>query len=295
MKLSEILLQAIDMHVHIGPEVIPRKFTAQTLAQQEARKLRGCVLKNHFYPTAGMFDSAVTTDLELYGSIVLNNSVGGLNPDAVYAASLVSKGPLIVWLPTINAVQFLATNGYEVAPEWVADKSLKLRPAAEVVPVEVTRNNRLLAQTKRLIQMIARVKGVLATGHIGFDESRLVAAYARSLGVPVIITHPIYQHIAMPITVQKELALLGCYLEQSYSMFSMDGIPITKIATQIKRVGPESIILSSDVGQPFSPDPSQALEIFAKLLVTEGIPLQWIKIMMVENPRKILKITKETT
>jgi hypothetical protein len=287
--IEEIIKNAIDLHVHVGPEIIPRKYTAQSLAKSERGKLAGAVLKNHFYPTAAMFGPKDAEGIALYGSIVLNNAVEGMNPEAVYAASLIGNKPLMVWFPTINAEQFLRANKYEIAPEWVEDKSLKLKPAAETRPVQVTRNSLLLPQARAVIKMIAQVKGVLATGHIAAGESVLAARYARSLDVPVIVTHPIYQHIRMPLVQQKELAGLGCYMEQAYSMYSMDGIAIKDIAEQIRSVGPQSVVLSSDVGQTFSPSPSTALRKFAELLLNEGFGVSDIRRMMVDNPSAILE------
>jgi hypothetical protein len=294
MKLKSIITQAIDMHVHIGPEIIPRKYTAQKLQTEEQDKLAGCVLKNHFYPTAPLIDASLQKEPKLYAGLVLNNAVGGLNIEAIYASALLAQ-PLVVWLPTINAEQFLNENKYEIAPEWVRDTSLRLKTAEQAKPVYVTRKGQLLPQTKAVIRAVKAVNGVLATGHISSKETVSVALYARQLKVPVIITHPIYQHIAMSIDIQLKLAELGCYIEQCYSMYSMDGISIESIAAQIKAVGPCSVILSSDVGQSFSPSPSQALYKFAKLLVAADIPLQWIEKMMVDNPRKILKFEKSTT
>ena len=287
--IKKIVRNAYDLHVHVGPEIIPRKYTAQSFAEAECSNLAGAVLKNHFYPTAAMSECRDAKGVELFGSIVLNNSVGGMNGEAVYAASLVSRRPLIVWFPTINSEQFLKSNRYEIAPEWVKDKDLKLKAAKDVKPVRVTKNGKLLPETKQVIEMIAAVKGVLATGHISAAESMLVAQYARSLHVPVIVTHPVYQHIDMTIPQQKALAAIGCYLEQSYSMYSMDNIAISKIAQQIKLVGPFSVILSSDVGQMFSPPPSQALAEFASLLMGEGIVLKDIETMLIKNPKKLLR------
>ena len=288
LSMDELVKKSIDLHVHVGPEVIPRKYTAQSLAKSEAGKIRGIVLKNHFYPTAGMFEVSGIKGIRLFGSCVLNNAAGGMNPEAVYAASLVSSSPLVVWFPTINSKQFLDKNKYEIAPEWVDDKSIRLKSADEAKPVLITDENGLLAETKSVIKTIAEIKGVLATGHISSQESVLVARYARELDVPVIVTHPIYQHIDMPIEVQKELADIGCYLEQSYSMYSMDSIPIDKIAEQIKFVGPRSVILSSDVGQTFSPSPSVALKKFGELLLGQGVSMSDLKLMLVRNPARIL-------
>lgn len=289
-QLNNMITRAIDLHVHIGPEIIPRKYTAQSLADAERGKIAGCVLKNHFYPTAGMFDIKNIKGIQLFGSCVLNNSVGGMNAEAIYAASLVAPKPLIVWFPTLNSEQFLRRNKYEIAPEWVEDKSIRLKPASETIPVLVSKNSHLLPEVKRVIEMVALVKGVLATGHIAANESFLVAKYARRLNIPVIVTHPIYQYINMPINMQKDLAAMGCYIEQSYSMFSMDGVAIDKIANQIKAVGPNSVVLSSDVGQSFSPSPSAALLLYCELLLKKGIGLSELEIMLVKNPRNILQI-----
>ena len=54
MNYREILGQTIDLHVHIGPEIIPRKFTLPKLLDYEKGKLKGVGVKNHFFPTVGM-------------------------------------------------------------------------------------------------------------------------------------------------------------------------------------------------------------------------------------------------
>jgi hypothetical protein len=92
----------------------------------------------------------------------------------------------------------------------------------------------------------------------------------------------------MPIEIQIELAQKGCFMEQSYSMASIDGISVVEIASQIKAVGAKSVVLSSDVGQKFSVPPSQALFEFARLLMRQGIPIKDIETMLVTNPVELL-------
>src|ERR1035438_748871 len=76
----------IDMHVHPDPDVFGRALTDIELATIARRKgMRGVVLKNHVVTTA---DRAALTmqqvpGIEVWGGIVLNNSVGGVNPAAV--------------------------------------------------------------------------------------------------------------------------------------------------------------------------------------------------------------------
>lgn len=291
-KLKDIVRQSIDIHLHIGPEIIPRRYTTDTLIAEEKEKLGGAVLKNHFYPTQP-FISGVKDEkgLMLFGSIVLNNSVGGINPEGIYASSLLSDRPIMVWFPTINAENFLRQSRFEIAPEWVRNSRFMGRKSKDVQPVTIIKNGKLTKDSMLVLKAIKKCNAILATGHISWKESRILVNRALKEGIKqIVITHPIYQYINMPIAVQKELAKKGCFIEQSYSMYSIDKILISKIAKQIKDVGSKSIILSSDMGQAFSPSPSKALLDFAYLLEKEGITKIELFRMLVINPKKLLRI-----
>lgn len=287
--ITTIIEKAIDIHVHIGPEIIPRKFTVDTLLRKEEGKIGGMVLKNHFYPTTSLIESVENRKISLFGGLVLNNAVGGINPEAVYASSLIATNPFIVWFPTINAKHFLDNSTYEIAPEWVQRKNFSARKATDIEPV-------LLDQLKvrKTLKEILLADAALATGHISWKESVNLITLALKMDLSrIIVTHPIYQRIAMPIAIQIQLAQKGVFLEQSYSMYSIDQIPIAKIAEQIRAVGSQSVILSSDVGQTFSKSPSQALTHFCTLLLKENIKPEELYTMLVVNPRKLLNFNKK--
>lgn len=294
-EIEEIVKQAIDLHLHIGPEIIPRRYTAASLAQQEKGRLSGAVLKNHFVSTISAAYEFSKPQLELYGGIVLNQSVGGLNSDAIRAAAQLSDKPIVVWLPTISASNFLNQSDYEIPPEWVNNPKFQARPAASIQGISLLNSDgALTVQATEVLRTVKDCGAVLATGHISAAETMAVATFAKQIGIrSVIITHPIYQRTKLTISQQKQVARLGCFLEQCFSMISIDNIDITEMTKQIQAIGPGSIVLSSDVGQLFSPSPSQALQQFAKLLVEQGIPLQWIRTMLVTNPRQVLELAKD--
>lgn len=277
--------------MHIGPEPIPRKYTVQELVNEEENKIAGFVLKNHFYSTSPFIKEIKDTkDIELFGGLVLNNAIGGLNSEAIYAASLLTDKPLMVWFPTINAENFLHNSKYEIAPEWVNVKNFQARSARDIKPVLVTKNKQLTREATNVLKAIKECKAILATGHIAWQESVLLINEALKLGVTkIVVTHPIYQRINMPIKAQKELAAKGCFIEIPYSMYAIDGISMDKIVKQIKTVGPQSIILSSDVGQTFSPSPSVALTKFANKLIEQGINYKVLHSMLITNPRLLMR------
>ncbi len=290
--LKKFIRQAIDIHLHIGPEIIPRRYVAENLAVEETGRLGGAVLKNHFYPTQPFVNEVKNKKrLTLFGAVVLNNTVGGMNPEAVYTSTLLSTKPIMVWFPTINAENFLRQSAFEIAPEWVKDNRFVGRKSKDVKAVVILKNDKLTKVCIDVLKIIKRCNAILATGHISWQESKIVVNRAIKEGIKkIVITHPIYQYINMPIAVQKKLARKGCFIEQSYSMYSIDKIPISKIAQQIREVGSESVILSSDVGQKFSPPPSQALLDFASLLLKEGISKNELYRMLVINPKRLLMV-----
>ncbi len=287
MSIDLIIRSAIDIHVHIGPEIVPRKYTVSELIKTESGKIGGMVLKNHFYSTTPFVkEISDKKGLKVFGSVVLNNSVGGLNKEVILATSYLSNGPFFVWFPTINANNFLNKSEYEIAPEWVSEKNFIARKAKYIKPVKL-----LKKKVIEVLKAIKKCKAVLATGHISWQETMELVNKAKQIGIKkIVITHPIYQRINMPIEKQIELAKKGCYIEQCFSMYSIDKIPVQEIAQQIKAVGAKFVILSSDVGQTFSPSPNEALRKFGSLLLKERISYAELYQMMVINPKKLLSV-----
>lgn len=108
----------IDLHVHAGPDVRPRKTTALELARAAcAAGLRGFLFKNHHAPTvvsAAALREAVP-GLEVFGGLALNESVGGLNPAAVEAARACGVRKVLVNHPEIEFLNLSPTAQRELA------------------------------------------------------------------------------------------------------------------------------------------------------------------------------------
>lgn len=289
MNYRLLIKNAIDLHVHIGPEIIPRKYNLQELIIQEEGKISGIGVKSHFYPTVAI-SRIKNSRLRIIRSVTLNNYIGGLNPEIIRASTELAKKPIIVWFPTINAQNFLEKSDWEIRPEWVNNPTFKARAAKNVKGIKVTDGkNKITKKAMLVLDVVKEYNCILATGHISWQEAEILVENANKMGIKrIIITHPIYQLINMPIKIQKKLAKMGAYIEQCYSMYSIDRIPMAKIAKQIKEIGSESCILSSDTGQVFSRSPSECLLDFIRLLEKEGLQENDFYQMLVKNPRKLI-------
>lgn len=292
MDYQKILKQAIDLHVHIGPDIVPRRFNRGDLLSYEKGKLRGVAVKNHFFPTIATSVGKGKKDFLVIDSVVLNNYTGGFNPEIIRIAAELSKLPIIVWFPTLHAKNILAEQKFEIPQEWLGEKRiLKPRLAKDIKVLGVFDDQgNISGEVRKVLWAIKDCQAVLATGHLSWPESLKLVEYAVfSVGLKkIIITHPIYQKINMPLDVQKRLASMGAFIEHCYSMHSIDKISIAEIVSQIKEVGVENCLLSSDVGQIFSKSPSEALTDFMSLLEKEGLAEEEIKIMLVDNPGRVI-------
>ena len=297
--IRELVRAGFDLHVHVGPDILPRKYTARKLMEEEKGKIRGLGLKAHSFPTISAINATkaeIETDLVMVGSITLNYFMGGFNPSAVYASAVLSPGlPVIVSFPTIHAENHLKKNysAYEIPPEWVKDPKFVPRKKHELKAIRVTDwNGRIFGKCMRVLDMVKRMNCIVATGHLSWEEARELALVALDMGLKVIVTHPYQKDIDMPVEVQKELTEKGAYVEYCYIMY-LDrdhkwDYPPDEIADLIRAVGPEHCILTSDTGQLSNPAPSDCTFQFVKLLQKEGIAKEEFEKMIIENPIALL-------
>ena len=192
---------AVDLHVHCGPEGIPRRFDAVSLARHvEQSGLGGAVLKSHMAATGSWAQMAHdVTGIRLHGSVVLNHYVGGINPAAVRGALGPSAGGepylKVVWLPTVHAAAHLTARHhegeqYDIPPEWCGGSVSSLaRPISEVEPINVLATG-LRPALDDVLRLAADHNLVLATGHAGRDEVFYVMERGQCLGCPEGHRHP---------------------------------------------------------------------------------------------------------
>ncbi|WP_337845190.1 DUF6282 family protein [Thermus sp.] len=278
-----------DLHVHVAPDVLPRKTDDLTLARRCLEVgLKGFVLKSHYAPTAeraAVVRKAVP-GVNALGAIVLNRAVGGLNPVAVEVAA--RAGARFVWLPTVdtaNEARHLEALPPEKRPQWARLQEEFRRLGLDPRPVEVLdERGRPLPELWAVLKTVAQHGLVLATGHLAREEIFPVVEAALEAGVRfLVITHPDYPTQDLPLREQKELARLGAFLERCFVPSHTGKVLWERVFRAIEATGPERNVLSTDLGQPQNPPVEDGLALFADRLLEAGFGEEAVRRMAVEN------------
>ena len=286
-KVSPVV-GVIDMHVHSHPDVFGRSMDdvdVATLAR--SRGMRGILLKNHISETASRaaLVMRVVPGIEVFGGIVLNNAVGGVNPDAVEWMHRIYGGRgRVVWLPTFESDKHVKTFSKPDAT------GLMVAPGGQVTP-----------QMEAILKIIARENLLLATGHVHPEEILAVVKRGRELGVKnIIVTHGLTNVPGLTMTQAKEITALGAVIEICYLQFQAGPnaplaflthwtqIGAKHVAQAVKELGARSLVLSSDLGQSANITHPDGLEVAIAAMKREGISDSDIDTMMRKNPVRLL-------
>ena len=273
---TSILEGIIDLHIHTNPDVRKRRFSDIEQAA-EARRVgaRAIVIKSHVVPTMdrAWIAEQVVPGIKVFGGITLNPEVGGINPVAVEAA--IKMGAKVVWLPTAWSAHERRLSGKNDGVESVIDN--------QVVPSLIS-----------ILKMIAKHNLILGTGHLSAEEILIVVEKAKELGVnKIVINHPEWWSISMPIETQKKLAPYGVYFERCYATrFPGKDYEknFTKNLAAIEAVGYESTIISTDGGQVENPMWSDALSEYLGFLVNAGVSQAMMEKMTKVSPANLLDL-----
>ncbi len=266
----------IDTHVHSAPDSRARGLDAFEVARMAQRTgMRAVVMKNHYTQTASLayLVSQIVPDVQFFGGIALNNTLGGVNPSAVEHMALTTGGlGKVVWLPTFDS-----EHGH-----------LSVRPNPLNVPV--MRDGEPIPEVLRVFELIAQHDLSLATGHSSPDETLTLIPLAQAAGVErIIVTHPESRMVQMSIEQQREAAAMGAWLEYPVAL-AMEPAQLTQeeFAERIRAVGPEHVILSTDLGQVMRPTPADGFAGYIGQMREAGFSEAELDAMTKHNPARFL-------
>jgi predicted metal-dependent TIM-barrel fold hydrolase len=284
----EVLEGAIDIHVHAFPDPLIDTGWDQiqiTKAASEAG-MHGCLFKAHTFPsaaTAPFVNQAVEAwakerdvrAARAYGGIVLNNYVGGLNPESVEMAARL--GARCVWLPSHDNAHHLRVLGEPGGIELLDSEDKPVEPLREI------------------FDLVAANDMILDPCHSGTKERFVVIREAGKAGIKrFVVTHPNWNVTKMTLDQQVELSGMGAYM----TLFAYGDIPNfnnPKCDPQyaieaIRRIGPDHMIIGSDLGTVVNAPPVEGMKLFVRILLASGISKQNIRRMCVDNPRELIGV-----
>ena len=270
----------IDLHYHSGPDVKPRKLNDLELMEQGvALGARGVVIKTHFSPTAGRAaivnqikkEKYPESEFELFGSVALNRSMGGLNPYALETE--LKMGAKVVWLPTVdseNEFQKMGRSG----------------------GIRLVENGRAVPELMPIFELIRDYDACLQTGHANAEECFPIVEAARNAGVQkIVVTHPEYHIVGMTLTQQRQIVRdYGVYLEREYAqpVGNRFVCNLPSNVEAIQAIGADCIILATDSGQVNTPFWKDAVRESIDYYRNAGISESDLRAMLVTNPGKML-------
>ena len=234
--------------------------------------MRGIVLKNHFTITSdrAALAMAQVEGLEIFGGVVLNRAVGGINAEAVRQMVQFDGGRgKVVWLPTFDAEYYITAQG------------------GSDPFVSVMRDGAPVPELAEIFALIAEHDLALAMGHSAPEEVLALIPEARRHGVEqILVTHVFSQR---PSRAQmQQMADAGAILEIDWYAVYLGNRTVTEYVSAIQEIGAEHFLMSSDLGQATSPSHVDGLRAYVTAFRDAGLTDDQIDLMLRRNPARLL-------
>jgi hypothetical protein len=287
-----VLRDGIDMHAHTAPALFRRPIDDFELAKiARDYGMRGMVLKDHDSSTTARahYASKEYRGVDAFGSIVLNRSVGGINPYVVEAA--IHYGAKVVFFPSNHSKWHADFFGISDYPQLGRPQTQMPGPGVTVIGED----GALTPEAVKVIQLAADADVCLATGHLSIDEIRLVLDAAKQVGARrMLVTHANWALCRLDLDVQRELIEKGAYLEYAavscVSSIFHEQDP-AELAQWIQDIGSDRLILSSDLGQFASPPHPEGIRELVAAMLDLGVPADDLERMLRDNPTHLLGLS----
>ena len=238
-QVESLLKGAFDLRIHTGPEPDGERRTDYLEAGRDAyeAEMTGFVLMKHRHPTAlaAYALNRMYPGFHAVGSIVLNTSVGGLNPDAVEAAA--KLGARVVWMPTQDA------------------GTIRLLDAPDDV--------------EAVLEVAKSFGMAVASTHASFEDTKMLARLAGSVGVErLVVTNPTARFGGDD---GSRLLSQDLYVELPFLSYYPDPDAGGRLRADIERFGSDRCIVSTDFGQWTNPPPAEGMRMAIAAMLDAGM------------------------
>ena len=290
--MENLLEGAYDLHIHCGPDVVPRSVSGLDMARRAAAcGMRGVAIKAHYdctCPQAALVN-ALVPEVNAIGTLTLNSTVGGVNPMAVEMAA--RTGAKIIWCPTFDSA---SQQKYylENLPEYIVMQSNLLGRGMNVPSYcLIDGDGNLTQEMSDVLDLVKEYNLVLATGHITHQETFALAREAhRREFRKLLITHADWSFTHYSIEEKLALLELGATIEHTYtSPAVLHSVSYEESFREMRAVGATNIVVSTDLGQAKNVFPDEGLQIYAEKILEAGFSREELRQMLVSNPAALVE------
>jgi hypothetical protein len=270
---GELLVGALDLHLHTAPDLVKRRYSDLEAARRaEAVGMAGIVLKCHHESTVGRAAGvSEATGFTVHGGIVLNPQSSG-TPRVEAVRTALGLGARMVWWPTLSAAAHQSYYHGIPTPEPPVDRD----------------------ELDQLCRLVRQQGAVLATGHAGSATVWELAEASTRTGAKLLVTHADFW--IPDLSIQQQAALAAAHPDLVFERCAYvcaqntpDPRPIDHIVDGIRATGGSARnVVSSDLGQPELPDYPEGLASFAVMLIEAGLSEDAIRSMLSDRPQALL-------
>ena len=282
---DELLVGAIDHHIHAFPDFVPRGQDMIQIAIDASRAgMRGLGFKDHWNITSSaaylvqrhidylIEKGELTHRVEIYGGM---GTCLGINPEAV-SIGLRYPNCKMIWFPTFSSLGFWRGAGH---PEHTGVRL-------------VSESGKVLPEVVEVLNMAKEKNVGIGWGHTDFQELLPLAKKAKEIGVRSVLDHPLLELNKLLISEMKALADLGVYVgtycqPMIPSLYQPVVDPMDTV-NAIKKIGADRCLIGSDFGQVLHLDAIPGIRVFIRALLGFGISRDEIKTMFNTNPARLL-------
>ena len=292
--MNALLKDAYDLHVHSAPDLLPRKMDDIEMAQRIiASGMKGYAIKSHYFCTSerAQMIRKLYPRCNAIGTLTLNSSVGGINPMAVEMAG--RSGARMVWFPTVDSdheQEHLGHSPSEKLPYWAKIQQQMKAEGILSPTIRILENDRLKEEVFSVLDILARFNMILATSHISKAETFALTKAAKERKVErIIVTHVDFPSTFYSIEEQRELLNYGAFVEHCYTAPATGKVAWDVVIGQIRAMGAERTILTTDLGQATGIYPDEGLALFGEKLLRNGFSETEVRTMIVKNPASLVE------
>jgi uncharacterized protein DUF6282 len=228
--------------------------------------------------------------IDVFGSMVCNLAMGGLNPVAVETA--LKYGARQIYLPTVDSANHASLTGGEIGQhgkglvvEGGWSEYTRTRPRLHLLD----ERGQLTLEVQQIVKLCAEADVILNCGHVSYPEMEKVLEAARARGFrKVVVDHPFFTRLS--VKEQEALVAGGAWMNYTVGEILPRWwrVSVEDFVGTIRRLGVDRVLLSSDCGQLHNPPVVEGIRLAIQLLLEEDFSEHDIRTLVHDNAARLL-------